>query len=459
MKQGSNIGRDETFWGNVCKLIHIRLLRKRYLLSRTLGVLFLYDFVCVVGACFLLRDTRCLEVVGGQSIFIWIGLLEIILPWNFFTDQRISMYPGNTRTRFVSKIMADQMAVLLYLLCVALLYLVQCGLLWLFLHGRGVSVACSLSYLGAGILSVYGLCLLVSGISAWILAMNARFGRKFDLCFDVMLLLMLCYSGMHDPDMLIREVQWGGLKWMFENTDIVNYFGGCVIVWLICILTAGILAWHIPSLKKPGGMGYVVTMGTVAVVIFAQIAAVSSIDFGEEKREQREESMQDTICSTFLAELEGTDSYGEDIIIDVVDAQNGMSYGGLEDYLGMDIVYRWIDVESAVEGRVASAEELSAVDEGHALVVWMVPEIRVGGWEVGRELAENMKGDIRQPGDTQKLKLEYFGERVQRVCCDFFPSADRFIYRGRRDVLMKDYRNREMELGCFVVVKERPCEK
>lgn len=436
-------------WENVRKQVQINLIQQKN--GRIVISIFLMVYILLVTVLgnisfYTSKEVEYYSVFYGYSGFVWMGMLCIlILTHQLFTNGAISMYPGNAISRYLGRSLADHIQFFLYLLCVALAYMVQCGLLWLLLQGKtglDISVIFDIRYLGVGLLrfAAYGMALY--GVSSLFMALSARFGNRFIIVLWVGIFGCLYYSIRYRSEfMMLANV------WIMEGqTELFPYIGIFLLIWLVCILASVLLACYVRCWRI-GRKGELITiLFAVFFVYFGSILVTNPYAMSELREEDSvtgvREYGEEDLYSYILIKLPKNNAYDmNEEMAEVVDSKTGKKYGSLYQYinnqnnLGFDMGSK----SGAAYMGVPAGIDLSGINEEYGMLIFQLHDVRINGQYIYRDLVEDMQKNLRQVEDSSKIKLEYAGNLKSTICFDFFPFADRFLYHGRRDITMKEY--------------------
>lgn len=464
--------------GNVRKQLQINLIQQK---NRGIGsvstpvfyVLFLT--VLAVVTFYASKEVEYYSVFNGYSGILWIGIGCILVPAHqMFRNDTISMYPGNAITRYLGRILADHIQMFLYILCVGLLYVMQCGLLWLFLQGKtgvDVSVLIDPKYLAVGLLRFSAYSMALYGGFALFLALDARFGIWFRIAFYAGLLCLVGFFVLVHPKFMTGIGGWIQGK----HTALFPYLSVFVLIWLVCIVAAGIVACTVRSWKigqKPNYIGIL-----VAVLCFFCIVVLSNTTISVESDTIEVESESgegdnrmpyepvygtEDLYSNILISLPENNCYSMDEdMVDVINAASGKKIGSLRQYINNvdNIGFRIGRKSEAADLKIPKGIDLSGIDEEHGILIYQCYNVRINGQDIYRDLMEDLQNNLRQADDRSKIKLEYAGNLKCIVCLDFFPSADRFLYHGSRDLTMKEYNDSRPYLLTTLLVSDKRYEE
>lgn len=462
MEQNDQRRKRKEFLTNVHQQLQINLIQQK---NRVIGLVstpaFYVLFLTVLAAVtfYISKEVEYFSVFNGYSGFIWIGIACILVPAHqMFRNDAISMYPGNVITRYLGRILADHLQMFFYILFVGLLYVVQCGLFWLFLQGKtgvDVSVIFDPRYLLVGLLRFSAYSMALYGGFALFWALEARFGIRFHIVFYAGLLCLVCYWVLVHPKFLTGIGRWMQGK----HTALFPYLSVFVLIWLVCIVAAGIVACYVRSWKIGQKANYIGIL--VAVLTFFCIAVVSntmiSVEFdtseaelesGEADNRMPYEPVYGTedLYSSILIRLPENNDYSMDEdMVDVINAASGKKTGSLHGYINNadNIGFSIGRKSEASDMGIPKEIDLSGIDEEHGMLIYQCYDVRINGRDVYRDLMGDLQKNLRQTEDRSKIKLEYIGDLKCVVCFEFFPSADRFLYHGSRDLTMKEYRDRQ----------------
>ncbi|MDE6852247.1 MAG: hypothetical protein K2J67_07130 [Lachnospiraceae bacterium] len=464
----------ETMGRNICRLVRIHLIQKRNPLiglGASVIIYFLFITVCVIGAYYGSNNVRYYEIVNGYGGIIWTGILYIlILEYQLFTNEAISMYPGNAVTRFLGRIIADHIQLIIFILCVGMASILQCGLLQILLQGKAgleTSVIFDIRYLGTALLQLGAYAMALYGVFAFFLALDARFGNRFRIALLVGIFGMV-YGGIRYQPRFMMLV-WGWIQ--KDHTELFPYIGVFLLIWLVCLLASGILACFVRCWKIGCRVEYIVVLTGVCFVVWMVLLMtgltieIESEDGEEGSIAQYEPGDQygaEDLYSSALIELPEDNAFGMDEdMVDVVDMDNGKKSGSLHQYInGNDNVGFNIGSKSEAAGMGIPGEiDLSGIDEEHGMLIFQVHDVRINGQDIYWDLMEDLQKNLRQVADSSKIKLEYAGKLKSTVCFDFFPSTDRFLYHDRRDMTMREYVNRQPYLLTTLLISDARYEE
>lgn len=447
-------------WRNVRKQVQINLIQQK---NRGIGIgitLMMYIlFVTVLGIILLhtSEEAEYYSVFYGYSSFVWVGILCIlILTHQLFTNGAISMYPGNAISRYLGRILVDHIHLFFYLLCVALAYMMQCGLLCLLLQGKtGVdtSVVFDIRYLGVGLLRLAAYGMALYGVSSLFMALYARFGTYF------MIVLLAGFFGLafcglrYHPEFMMPV--W---RWILEkHTELFPYINVFLLIWLVCILASGILACYVHCWRIGHKGEYIVILVAVFFGFFGGILTIGTYrsDVGEEYR-GTQYGEEDLYCSV-MVKLPENNAYDiSEEMAEVVDSDTGKKFGSLYQYinnqnnLGFNIGSKSEAADMGIPGGV----DMSGIDEEYGMLIFQLHDVRINGQYIYRDLVKDMQKNLRQVEDNSQIKLEYAGNLKSTICFDFFPSADHFLYHGKADMTMKEYSNTQPYLLTTLLVSD-----
>lgn len=434
------------FWENVRKQVQINLIQQRN--GRFVISIFLMGYILlitVLGVIFFYtsKEVEYYSVFYGYSSFVWMGMLCIlILTHQLFTNGAISMYPGNAISRYLGRSLADHIQMFLYLLCIALTYMVQCGLLWLLLQGKtglDISVIFDIRYLGVGLLrfAAYGMALY--GVSSLFMTLSARFGNWFIIVSLVGIFGCLYYSIRYRSEFMKFANVWI----MEGQTELFPYIGIFLLIWLVCILASALLACYVRSWRIGRKGELIVILFAVFFGYFGSVLVTDPYSMSELGAEGSvtQYTSGDLYCSV-LIKLPKNNAYEmNEEMAEVVDSNTGKKFGSLYQYinnrnnLGFDMGSK----SGAAYMGVPAGIDLSGINEEYGMLIFQFHDVRINGQYIYRDLVEDMQKNLRQVEDSSQIKLEYVGNLKSTICFDFFPSADRFLYHGRHDITMKEY--------------------
>lgn len=457
---------------NVRKQVQINLIQQRKNgIGAGIGFLvyILFVTVLVVGSFYTSEEQYYYPVIYGYGSFSWIGILCILVSaYQMFTNEAISMYPGNAITRYLGRVIVDHIWIVYYILCVGMAYILQSGLSWILLRGitdLDITVIFDIRYLGVGLLRFGAYAMALYGVFALVLALDARFGIRFRIGLLAGILVLVFCGVRYRLRFMVSAWRWI----RGDHTELFPYIGIFLLIWLLCILAAGILAGSIRYWRMGYYTGNAVFLGVafLGVIVFAMIFLTNvtiTIESGDEEEIAMETSdgegsaaesgneeeigvtqyREEDLYSSILIKLPEDYNYSMDEdMVDVVDA-NGKRLCGLYEYMnennnmGFDV---WGKSEAAEIG-IPKEIDLSGIDEEHGMLIFNLQNVRINGQEIYRDLVEDMQKNLRQTEDRSKIKLEYAGNLKSTLCFDFFPSADRFLYHDSGDMTMKEYTTR-----------------
>ena len=449
MEEKNQMSERKELWENVRKQVQINLIQQRngrFVISIFLMVYIL--LVTVLGniSFYTSKEVEYYSVFYGYSGFVWMGMLCIlILTHQLFTNGAISMYPGNAISRYLGRSLADHIQLFLYLLCVALAYIVQCGLLWLLLQGKtglDISVVFDIRYLCVGLLrfAAYGMALY--GISSLFMALSARFGNRFIIVSLVVIFGCVYYSIRHRSEFMMLVNSW-----ILEGqTELFPYIGIFLLIWLVCILASGILACYVRCWRI-GHKGELITISiAVFFVYFGSVLVTDPYAMSELGEEDSITSVrqydEEDLYSYILIKLPQNNAYDmNEEMAEVVDSNTGKNFCSLYQYINNrnNLGFSIGSKSEAKEMGISEGFDLSGIDEEYGLMIFQFHDVRINGQYIYRDLVKDMQKNLSQVEDNSQIKLEYAGNLKSTICFDFFPSADRFLYHGSQDMTMKEY--------------------
>lgn len=476
-RKSSSVG-TVIFWWNVRKMIQIYLQQRRKCFAVSVLVIAFYLMIVSVPTLILLihRDGMSYYyVLGGYGGFVAVGVIIMLgYSLNLLSNERISMYPGNAMSRYLSRLLADHALMLGYTLLVGLMYLLQSGLFWLVLHGReGMDVQqfFDVRYLGLGMLRIYLTWMMIYGIFAVLLALYARWGMKVLMSFVGISLLIvfvewyLAISRVTFLAAFMKIVAWWE-KWTTENTDLLSYVGFSFTVWIVCMLVAVIIVhsmrmWRCDNTGIYAVMMVFVGLSINVAVLFASTDAYyggRDIRYGEEGSSQQD----GVLTSQLLVELPWDCSYPSEDSLDYyffIDEKTGKKYGKMMDYFNLNCESELICVSQASDTDLPKDLDLSAVDDEHILFWYQMDNVRVNGREIYEDFMENLTKHLIPAYDDGKFEMEYHGTLNAMICNDFFPGIDRFLYHDKGDMMMDEYIREPIDMQVFIVMSDARLEQ
>lgn len=433
-------------WENVRKQVQINLIQQRngrFVVSIFLIVYILLITVLGVISFYTSKEVEYYSVFYGYSGFVWMGMICIlILTHQLFTNGAISMYPGNAFSRYLGRCLADHIQFFLYLLCVALTYMVQCGLLWLLLQGKtelDISVIFDIRYLVVGLLrfAAYGMALY--GVSSLFMALSARFGNRFIIVSLVVIFGCVYYSIRHRSEFMMLANAW-----ILEGqTELFPYIGIFLLIWLLCILASGILACYVRCWRIVHKGELITILFAVFVVYFGSVLVTDPYAMSELGVENSGTQFgEEDLYSYILIKLPQNNAYDiNEEMAEVVDSNTGKNFGSLYQYINNrnNLGFSIGSKSEAKEMGIPEGVDLSGIDEEYGLMIFQLHDVRINGQYIYRDLVKDMQKNLSQVEDNSQIKLEYAGNLKSTICFDFFPSADYFLYHGSQDMMMKEY--------------------
>ncbi len=439
-----------TFWDNVRRMVQIHMIQqKQWCIYSVLviGIMFLIITVSVLTAFIYragIQKYYVLSGYGGCAIvgyFIMLGRSHTLL-----ANEHISMYPGNTMSRYLSRVLVDHGFMLVYTLFFGLFYILQSGVFWLFLHGRSgvdISQLFDIRYLGLGMLRIYLIWMMVYGILAVFYAIVAKWGFKALVGMAGVLVAGLWYMALRYPDQLVRIKAWW-VNRTSESTNIVSYAGVCLVVWLFCMFVTTMIASGIHVWKKsnPGVYGVIWTslifVYAGALFIIAGNREDGTVLLGNVVSYDRMECLRSQAliklpqnCAALVSNE--PDSYS------MVD-QDGKKYGSVVEYFNVDYKYNVTSVSQAVEdGVIPEGTDLSGINDQYALYLYEIPNIQLHGHEIYRDFIDCLPESMIPACDSKQCRMEYRDSDASAIYNDCFPGVDRFLYHGKNDITMDDY--------------------
>ncbi|MDE6566689.1 MAG: hypothetical protein K2K70_03015 [Lachnospiraceae bacterium] len=439
------------WWGNVRKQVQINLIQQKNKAIGLGGGLIVYILFVTLLRGIALYNSKALEyysVCYGYSGFVWIGILSgILIPaCQLFTNGAISMYPGNAITRFLGRCITDHIQIFIYLLCVAIAYMAQCGLLWLLLQGKtgvDISVIFDIRYLGVGLLRLGAYGMTLYGAFSLFLALDARFGNRFSIALLVVFFALMYYCIRYQPPFIMQV--WGWMR--ADNTELFPCISIFLVIWLVCILASGILACYVRYWRIARTAEYIVICAAafLACGVFVLTDAIDIRYEIEEENSVRQYGEEDLYCSVLIKLPENNTYDMNEEMAEVVDTGSGKKLGGLYQYINNENNLGFsIDSKSeAADIGIPAGVDLSGIDEEHGVLIFQLHDVQINGQYIYRDLVEDMQKNLRQVEDSSRIKLEYAGNLKSTICMDFFPSVERILYHGRRNMTMREYYNNQ----------------
>lgn len=472
MKQNNQWMERKEFVRNVRQQLQINLIQQKNKGIESAAVvafMCLFMTVLAVLAFYHSEEVQYYSVFYGYSTWIWIGILWILIPAHqLFHHDAISMYPGNAITRYLGRILADHIHMFLYMLCVGLLYMLQCGLLWLLLQGRAgvdVTVVFDLRYLAVGLLRISVYCMALYGGLALLLALDARFGNWFRCIFYAGILSLIVVCVQCRPVFMAEIMGWI----QGEQKDFTSYLSVLALIWLVCIVAAGILACYVHSWKIGYKANYmmlliagvclfcIIFLSGITITVEDTVESESGAGGNGEQYESAGRYGAEDYYSSILIRLPDHNSYSMDEdMVEVINSANGKKAGTLCQYLnnGDNIGFNLGSKSEAAGMEIPKGIDLSGIDEEHGMLIFQCHNVRINGQDVYCDFMEDLQNNLRQTEDMGKISLKYAGNLKSMICIDFFPSADRFLHRGKRDMTMKEYCERQPYFQTTLLVSD-----
>lgn len=439
-----------TFWDNVRKLVQIYIMhqKKPWITSVLVtGIFLLVVSVCTLIAFIHRVGIQRYYILGGYGGIVAVGILIILArSHTLLANEHISMYPGNAMSRYLGRVIVDHGYMLAYTVFVGLFYVLQSGVLWLFLHGiAGVDTGqlFDIRYLGLGMLRIYLIWMMLYGVLAVINAIVAKWGFRGLVGIGGVFVAGVWYMAFCHFDRLVQlEIWWNSRT--TENTNAVSYVGFCLAVWLICMLVATMITSRIRMWKKSNPGVYLAIFSLLCLasggtMLSASIYTEEAIVLlGEEVSYDQMEPLH----SQALVELPQNcaDMVNSDPGSFSMVNEDGKIYDSMTEYFDVGYEYTITCVSEAVEdGVVPEGTDLSGVDEEHALYVYEVPNVRLHGQELYRDFMDGLPERLVPVYGQKQYNMEYHGPWTSVIYNNYFPGVDRFLYHGDQDITMEEY--------------------
>lgn len=462
--EGINQGMGKkVFWENVRKQVQINFIQQKNLFIGIYGALMVYTlFITVLGIISFYRSNTIeyYSVFFGYSTFVWTGILCIlVLTYQLFSNDMISMYPGNAISRYLGRALSDHIHLFCYLLCVALSYVLQCGLFLLFLRGKAgldVSVIFDIRYLAVGLLRLGAYGMAYYGAFSLFMALFARLGKWFFFTLVAGIAGFVSYCAIYGPGFMMALWEW----LQGDHIKLLPYISIFWVIWLACMLASVVLACHVRCQRIFRKSEYIMFMISVCLGIVGGLAVtgfhiIVESDISEEGRGTK--YGEEDLYSSILIRLPEDHAYNMDEeMVDVIDPNSGEKLCPLYQYINNydNLVYSLYGKSEIADMGMPDGVDLSGVDEEHGLLIFQTHDVRINGQNIYRDLMKDMQKNLRQVEDRNRIKLEYAGNLKTTICFDFFPSADRFLYHGSRDITMKEYYDTQPYLLTTLVLSD-----
>jgi len=209
--------------------------------------------------------------VGGSGPFLIIGfcMLFAIMSINILTNQNISMYPGTSISRFISRILSDNIMILAIIIFTFLLYCIEYPIL-LAIKGGGADISTIFSfdieYAFISMIYVLSYYLMAYGIFVFIYALATKLGVKKTI---------ISYTGFLGLFVMLIKYNIISLFGIFDYFRDEKSIGIFVLktwsIWIFTLLLAFLIAKSFKIMKEESSNAKLIMLpvGFVIIMIFA----------------------------------------------------------------------------------------------------------------------------------------------------------------------------------------------
>lgn len=255
---------------NKNKLIYINCFMAGLILISNINIMFLNKLVE--------SDTFFINVNKTLPIFIYgICIASAFFSTDLLTNKRISMYPGTSKSRFISRIIADNIFILEIVIFSFFIYCIEYPILIAIKGGNAdISLAFvfDLKYALVSIVYILSYYFMAYGLCALLYSLATILGTKKTILYYTSTLILLIILVKFKVISLINLINY------FKNENNLGFFVlKTLSIWFITMISAFLIAVRLKIFKEEISVKFVIAAIGVAAVIILSFSSVSSATY------------------------------------------------------------------------------------------------------------------------------------------------------------------------------------
>jgi len=263
---------------NIKSLTKIQLKQNRKMLVVAISALGLFVLISNLGLIINIDNQLPSFFENTTSelpqIFLALFLAIIIFTTTILTNNKISLYPSTSISRFVSRVLTDHIYMIIILVSSLLMYCIEYLILLVINEVRGDLLlvnAFDIKYALVGIINVMSCFLMVYGILILLCCVATKLGTlKTIILYSVIFIVWA---------MLIKGsiIEINGILNYFSKEEILGLFvlkTWCI--WLISIILSFLVATRIKTMKEEVGGGWIIITIIIIFILIGTFGTFST---------------------------------------------------------------------------------------------------------------------------------------------------------------------------------------
>jgi len=262
---------------NIKSLTKIQLKQNKNMFIIAISALGVFMLVSNIGLLFYRSDAISTFIDTSNLILgVFLAMLLAIIPitTNILTNNKISMYPGTSVSRFLSRILADHIVIVAIFAFAFLMYCIEYPILMAISAGGAdflLTYAFDINYALVGTLNIMSYYLLLYGICILVYSLATKLG---------MIKTIILYTGIIIVVILLLKNDIISLSvakdWILEERNLGIFILKTWSIWLITMLLSFLVANSTKVMKEEvhGIKFIIIPLG--CIVIFFSAANTSS---------------------------------------------------------------------------------------------------------------------------------------------------------------------------------------